>query len=149
MNIMTVIQAGELLRDAGLKRTPQRAAVLDYLARAGTHPTADEVFAAVNRRLPRASRATVYNALRALREAGLIQEVRFDAAVARYEVNLMPHHHFICRVCGGFEDVAAADVQPRVRLKDGYQVEGCELTVRGVCATCGERGQPRRARQRV
>src|SRR5215207_6885690 len=61
------------LREAELRLTPQRFAVLEYLTRAGGHPTADQIAAEINRRFPRASRATVYNALKALRDAGRVQ----------------------------------------------------------------------------
>src|SRR5918998_4226514 len=111
----------ERLRGAGLKLTPQRLAVLEYLQRAPGHPTAEQIGADLNRRLPRAARATVYNALRALRDAGLVSEVRLDGATARYDVNLSPHHHFICRRCGRIEDVSAdgAAPAPVVELGEG------------------------------
>jgi Fur family ferric uptake transcriptional regulator/Fur family peroxide stress response transcriptional regulator len=131
------------LQDAELKLTPQRFAVLEYLLQSSVHPTAEQISADLNRRFPRASRATIYNTLHALREAGLIQEVRMDGAVARYEAKLEPHHHFVCRVCGKLEDVAAEKVgaPASYKLEAGYTVEACEMVLRGVCAACGERTQ--------
>jgi Fe2+ or Zn2+ uptake regulation protein len=127
------------LREAEMKLTPQRFAVLDYLVRSDGHPTADQISADLNRRFPRASRATVYNTLNALRDAGLVLEIYMDDAVARYDANLDPHHHFVCRVCGRLEDVPAAalsasmsDVTPGA----GYTVESYEVVMRGVCETC-------------
>ena len=136
---------GERIRGAGLKLTPQRLAVLDYLQRATGHPTAEQIGAEVNRRLPRAARATVYNALRALRDAGLVSEVRLDGATARYDTNLAPHHHFICRRCGRIEDVSAdqAGPPPSFALGEGYAVEACEIVLRGLCASCARRGRKR------
>lgn len=136
---------GERIRGAGLKLTPQRLAVLDYLQRAADHPTAEQIGAEVNRRLPRAARATVYNALRALRDAGLVTEVRLDGATARYDTNLAPHHHFICRRCGRIEDVSAEQAAPPPSLEvgEGYAVEGYEIVLRGLCAGCARRGKKR------
>jgi Fe2+ or Zn2+ uptake regulation protein len=127
------------LREAELKLTPQRFAVLEYLSRAEGHPTAEQIFAALNRRFPRASRATVYNTLNALRDAGLVHEVYMDEAVARYDANLSAHHHFICRACGRLEDVAAEHL--RAPLSDvtpgaGYAVESYEVVMRGLCSSC-------------
>ena len=138
-------QNGERIRGAGLKLTPQRLAVLDYLQRAEGHQTAEQIGAALNRRLPRAARATVYNALRALCDAGLVSEVRLDGATARYDTNLAPHHHFICRRCGRIEDVSAerASPAPAVELGEGYEVEGVEIVLRGLCAACARRGRKR------
>ena len=62
-------------RTAGLRSTPQRRAMLRYLSDQPVHATAEEIFVAVNRTDPRASRATVYNNLRALEGAGLVREV--------------------------------------------------------------------------
>jgi Fe2+ or Zn2+ uptake regulation protein len=135
----------ERIRGAGLKLTPQRLAVLDYLQRAEGHPTAEQIGAELNRRLPRAARATVYNALRALRDAGLVSEVRLDGATARYDTNLAPHHHFICRRCGRIEDVSAEaiDPPPACEVGEGYAVEGYEIVLRGLCAGCARRGKRR------
>src|SRR5216117_2365197 len=79
---------GQRLRLAELRLTPQRYAVLDFLVRSESHPTAEQVGAGVNRRFPRASRATVYNALHTLCEAGLVQELYFEDGVARYDANV-------------------------------------------------------------
>ena len=119
--------------------TPQRYAVLDYLVRSQVHPTAEQIRADLNRQFPRASRATVYNTLNALRDAGLIHEIFMDDSVARYDANIEPHHHFICRRCGTLEDIplnAISEVSHR-GLKPGYSVEDYAVVMRGVCATCG------------
>lgn len=123
------------LREAGLKVTPQRLAVLEYFARQGTHSSPDEIVARLQ---GQASRATVYNVLRDLAAKGLIAEVRVSAGVTRYEVNSAPHHHFICRACGRLEDVPAENVQPvgALKLKPGYRFEQYEVVIRGLCRDC-------------
>jgi Fur family peroxide stress response transcriptional regulator len=129
------------LRKAGLKLTPQRFAVLDYLVCSEIHPTAEQIMADLNEHFPRASRATVYNTLNTLRDAGLVYEVFMDDAVARYDANLDPHHHFLCRSCGKLEDVPfdAVNEISHLELKSGYSIEVCSVVMRGVCADCGGR----------
>lgn len=131
-----------LLRGAELRLTPQRFAVLEYLTRAAGHPTADQIAAEINRRFPRASRATVYNALKALREAGLVREVATEEALTRYESNVEPHHHFVCRSCGKMEDVPteAFKAPARVVLEGGHEVETVEVVLRGLCGACARMG---------
>jgi len=127
------------LREAELRLTPQRFAVLEYLGRAEGHPTADQIATEINRRFPRASRATVYNTLNALRDAGLVREVTHGGdAAARYESNVEPHHHFVCRVCGRLEDVPAESLPApdRLKLEGGHEVETYEVVLRGVCGKC-------------
>ncbi len=121
----------------GLKMTPQRRAIVDYLESAHHHPTADEVQSAVNRQFPMTSRATVYNTLNWLSEAGLISEVR-EGAQVRFDPNTSHHHHFICRRCGSVEDVECDLIQnvQVCSLPLGQKVESFEVTLRGVCADC-------------
>jgi Fur family peroxide stress response transcriptional regulator len=133
---------GERLHGAGLRRTPQRLAVLECVQRAAGHPTAEQIGADLNRRFPRASRATVYNALRALRDAGLVSELRLaDGAAARYEAKLDRHHHFLCRRCGRLEDVSREAVgAPALGALGGdFVVEDYEIVLRGLCAACGKK----------
>jgi Fe2+ or Zn2+ uptake regulation protein len=65
----------EAFRARGIRCTSKRIAVMEFVARHPIHATAEEVFNAVYRSEPRASRATIYNNLNALVEAGLVREV--------------------------------------------------------------------------
>lgn len=145
---MRRLSASDLTRLAevrGLKLTPQRRAIVDYLQAAGHHPTPEEVLHAINRRFPMTSRATVYNTLNMLKGEGLLREV-FEDGVVRFDPNLSPHHHFICRQCGAVEDVDW-DAVPRgfsVALPGGRKVETFSVTLRGLCAGCQRKGAARR-----
>lgn len=134
------------LNGAGLKLTPQRYAVLDYLLRSPVHPTAEQIRADLNRHFPRASRATVYNTLNALRDAGLIHEIYMDDAVARYDANIELHHHFICRKCGKLEDIPLKAVSSLTHrgMQPGYAVEDYKIVMRGLCPPCGRGKAPAR-----
>jgi Fe2+ or Zn2+ uptake regulation protein len=126
------------VREAGLKLTPQRFAVLEYLINTPEHPTADEIGAELNKHFPRASRATIYNTLNSLRDSGLIHEVFVEGYVARYDTNLDEHHHFVCRVCDKLEDIPLSSINglKGFNLDKGYEVESYEIVLRGVCSTC-------------
>ena len=147
MNIEQRSKIESRLREVGLKLTPQRFAVLDYLVGSNGHPTAEQITTNLNRRFPRASRATIYNTLNALRDAGLVNEVYMDDAIARYDANIDPHHHFVCRLCDKLEDVPVEAVGklPGHKLKSGYQVESYEIVMRGVCAACAQRKRQSKA----
>src|SRR3954463_9113801 len=93
------------LADSGLRSTPQRYPVMAFLMDQCGHPTAAEIFEAVNRIDPRASRATIYNNLRDLVQAGLVREVAVEGRAARFDAKGSHHHHFICDSCGKVEDV--------------------------------------------
>ncbi len=130
------------LEDGGLRCTPQRYAVMAFLMESNTHPTAAEIFEAVNRMDPRSSRATTYNNLRDLVQAGLVREVAVEGRAARFDVKGMRHHHFICDRCGDVEDMEWFDVPKPASGSLGKRVlRECEVIFRGLCAKCA----PRRA----
>jgi Fe2+ or Zn2+ uptake regulation protein len=106
------------------------------------HPTAAEIFEAVNRMDPRSSRATTYNNLRDLVKAGLVREVAVEGRAARFDAKGMLHHHFICDRCGNVEDIDWYDVPlPASRSLGRRILRECELIFRGLCTRCA----PRRA----
>lgn len=127
----------EAFREAGVRRTPQRFFVLERLMMKPDHATVEELWAALNKRHARASRATVYNTLHALVEAGLVREFTLDGKAARYDANLGPHHHFVCDTCGAVEDVEWFEVPGFQGTHSGNRsIRTCEVTLRGECAKC-------------
>jgi Fur family peroxide stress response transcriptional regulator len=98
------------LEGRGLRCTTQRYAVMEFLIDHKGHPTAAEIFEAVNRVDPRSSRATTYNNLRDLVKAGLVREVAVEGRAGRFDLEGMRHHHFVCDRCGNVEDVEWYDV---------------------------------------
>jgi Fe2+ or Zn2+ uptake regulation protein len=128
------------LQDGGLRCTPQRYAVMAFLMEHTSHPTAAEIFKAVNRSDPRCSRATTYNNLRDLVQAGLVREVAVEGRAARFDANDMPHHHFICDRCGKVEDLDWYDVpRPASGVLGKRVLRECEIIFRGLCARCAPR----------
>jgi len=128
----------EHFRASGLRRTAQRYSVLEYLTREPVHATADEIFDALNQTFPLVSRATVYNTLRDLTQAGLVRELAWQGKAALYDANLHPHHHFTCDVCGSLEDIAWFDIpdQAREAAIGARAVRSYEVTFRGTCGKC-------------
>jgi Fur family transcriptional regulator, peroxide stress response regulator len=125
---------------SGLRRTPQRYAVMAFLMEHNSHPTAAEIFEAVNRLDPRSSRATTYNNLRDLVQAGLVREVAVEGRAARFDAKGMRHHHFICDRCGNVEDIEWYDVpRPVARSLGKRMLRECELIFRGLCSNCARR----------
>lgn len=94
-----------LLEKHGLKVTPQRMVIADTLLHTDSHPTADEVFKAVEDKLPAISRATVYNTLNTLVEAKVIHAVSTEPGITRYDANQSPHHHFVDTATGKIHDL--------------------------------------------
>ena len=120
------------LRARGCSMTAQRRAILRWLDGNLSHPTATDVFEAITRDFPMASRATVYNTLALLEEIGALRALYDGAREARYDPNTARHHHRVCPVCGAIEDVGAEAVEIRL---NGQPVEG-SVRFEARCAGC-------------
>lgn len=129
------------LETAGCRYTQQRAAVYSYLERVENHPTAEEVYKAVRRSLPRISLATVYKSLEALVEARLANRLTYGDGSARYDCRRDEHYHLRDVVTGEVHDLPA-DYDPDLLRKldpslherlaqEGFQVTGYRLEVLG------------------
>jgi Fe2+ or Zn2+ uptake regulation protein len=132
-----ILQAFE---EKGLRATSQRYCIMEYLARRPVHLTADEIFQAVNRSDPRASRATVYNSLNALSEAGLVREISVDGKATLFDSNLRRHHHFVCDLCGAVEDIGWFESPKFSRAElAGRRIREFEVMLRGTCSKCNSK----------
>ena len=130
------------LEDNGLRCTPQRFAVMSFLMDQNRHPTAAEIFEFVNRLDPRSSRATTYNNLRDLVQAGLVREVAIEGRAARFDAKGLRHNHFICDRCGSVEDVDWSTAPRPAPASLGRRVlRECELIFRGLCTRCATEAQ--------
>ncbi len=138
-NERVVREVAERLREAGLKVTAQRLAVVRCLVGDETHPTAHELFDRLRPGFPTMSFATVYNTLAALNAVGACQTVQLGGA-ARFDPNVHPHDHFVCEHCGTVRDVlrSATHSEPArapSSLRD-VQIHRVERIYRGLCASC-------------
>jgi Fur family peroxide stress response transcriptional regulator len=128
-----------LLREAGLRSTPQRLAIVGEVFNRH-HPTVAEVYESVRRQFPTIGLATVYNTLRSLTERGFVRELPFGDAT-RFDVNVEPHANLVCRRCGRIADSNACsdlitEINRRVEAGDGFRPESQRLDIYGLCATC-------------
>ena len=136
----------QLVRAHGLRATSQRRAIYSVFADAASadaanaHLSAEEVFERARLQLPELSRATVYNALGELAEAGLLGLVE-GPGPRRFDANVTPHHHFRCRLCHELHDVELGDVDVTLRER-GFQVEGSHVLLEGLCPRCAAGAGP-------
>jgi Fur family transcriptional regulator, stress-responsive regulator len=132
-------QAERLLRDAALRVTAPRKAVLSAVH---DHPHADTdtLLAATRAQLGSVSHQAVYDVLRALTDAGLVRRIQPAGSVARYEARVGDnHHHLVCRSCGTVTDVdCAVGEAPCLTPSDdaGFEIDEAEIVYWGLCPAC-------------
>ncbi len=95
----------EIFSDRGVRCTNQRRAVFEELVSLDTHPTADELFEVVRRRMPSISLATVYNALGVFADHGLCRRIPGARSLGgcRYDADVSDHVH-VCLTDGTMRD---------------------------------------------
>jgi len=127
------------LKQDGIRITPQRHAILEYLSSTYSHPTADEIFRALEERFPNMSVATVYNNLRVFKDTGLVMELTYGDASSRFDFTTQNHYHIICQQCAKIVDFqypgidAVEDVAARLT---NFKVDTHRLEIYGICPEC-------------
>jgi Fur family peroxide stress response transcriptional regulator len=130
--VVTANALRELLTAKGLKITPQRLVITDFLLQEDSHPTADAVYAAVQAMLPACSRATIYNTLNTLVEAEVINAIACEPGKVRYDANMAPHHHFIDRQTGQIFDLPWDSIYPiQATFSRSFRVQDYQVTFYG------------------
>lgn len=132
-------QALDKLKMTGVRMTPQRHAILAYLLDTMTHPTADDIYRALEDRFPSMSVATVYNNLKVFIEAGLVRELTYGDDSSRFDSDMSDHYHATCESCGkivDFDYPTLQDVEWNAAKQTGFQVKGHRLEVYGLCPDC-------------
>ncbi|MBR7554474.1 peroxide-responsive transcriptional repressor PerR [Allobacillus sp. GCM10007491] len=127
------------LKKSGVRITPQRHAVLEYLMQSMKHPTADEIYKALEDKFPNMSVATVYNNLRVFLDIGLVRELTYGDSSSRFDCNTSDHYHIICDECGKIVDFhypSLNEVEQLAEQVTGFDVSNHRLEVYGTCEDC-------------
>lgn len=142
MSDVRLKEALDTLKQNGIRITPQRHAILEYLISSESHPTADDIYKALESDYPNMSVATVYNNLRVFKTAGLVKELTYGDSSSRFDFVTHDHYHIICDVCGtivDFHHPGLEEVETLASHVTGFKVNSHRLEVYGTCPKCAER----------
>lgn len=132
-------ETAQILKEKGLKVTPQRIAVYNMLLGTSEHPNAETIYKALEPTNPTMSLATVYKTLDFFKQLGLVQELNVREGSSRYDANVKCHPHTVCTECGKVSDLhmdELTDIHKKVALELDFQVECEQLILYGICADC-------------
>ena len=136
---MTPAEHEQTLREAGLRVTQQRVAVLGAVRRL-PHADTDSLISAVRSETGDISHQAVYDVLKALTDVGLVRKIQPLGQVARYESRVGDnHHHAVCRRCGAIADVdCAVGTTPCLTASQshGFEIDEAEVIYWGICPDC-------------
>lgn len=122
-----------------MRLTTQRQIILEELAKVTSHPTANEIYDMVRRRLPRIGLGTVYRNLELMAESGLILKLEVGGTQKRFDATVSPHYHIRCLECGKVDDI---EIPLQKHINDiasdacEYQILGHHIEFSGICDTC-------------
>ena len=132
-------QFRDLAAKHGLAVTHQRQVVYEAVIASPKHHSPEDIYAAVRRRIPSISLATVYRNLRLFVECGLLREVSPHASNLRVDGNLKPHHHLVCSRCKSVRDIEGEFIdfnRLSPQLPDGFDLTQPLIEVFGLCRRC-------------
>jgi Fur family ferric uptake transcriptional regulator len=123
------------------RSTRQKRALAAVIDESQEFRSAQELHEALRARGAAVGLTTVYNQLRALAEAGLVDTVRSPDGETLYRRcdTSGHHHHLRCRVCGRTVEVAGAAVErwaEKVAAEAGFTDVSHTIEVVGTCPAC-------------
>jgi len=127
------------LRDAGMRHTPQREAILRVLQAADRPLTAEEIWAGMAQQ--RSGIPTVYRNLERFVREGWAESLQGPDQVMRFVRcrSAHHHHHLACDVCGRMVEVDVCGLGPSLLDMEqisGFRITRHQLTVFGICPDC-------------
>ena len=124
------------LKGKGIRPSYHRLKVLEYLEKYKTHPTVDMIYEFIKKEVPTVSKTTVYNTLNSFLKMGMVIPLTISGNEIRYEYQLHPHSHFLCKKCGAVIDIDNVVSSYENKHLLGNQVDEAHLYLRGVCHDC-------------
>ena len=134
---IAIDQINQILKEADLKITPQRQAILQAIYHLANHPTAENVIEYVRNTHPNIATGTVYKVLDVLVDNGLVNRVKTDKDIMRYDGILDKHHHLFCEESERIEDYFDEELDQYLsryfQKKEipGFQIDEIKLQING------------------
>lgn len=122
-----------------LRDTSQRRVILEELVRLKTHPTANELYEIVRKRIPKISLGTVYRNLELLTESKVIQKLDTAGTKKRFDAMTGDHYHVRCVKCGKVDDLDFPflnSLNKSATLAGNYEIISHRLEFEGICPEC-------------
>ncbi len=125
--------------------THQRKVVLEELKKTTAHPTADELYESVRKRLPNVSLGTVYRNLEILSACGQALKLDLGEGKKRFDATTDPHYHMRCTQCGRIIDVPyiplIEKIKDQLKGMGKFKIKNVQIHFEGICEECLKKEQ--------
>ena len=125
--------------DDNMRLTSQRQVILEELRKVKSHPTANDVYDMVRKRLPRIGLGTVYRNLDLLAEKGIIRKLEVGGDQKRFDGDTSPHYHIRCVECNRVDDIfieQSGELEQSAASCCDYKILGHHVEFSGICSRC-------------
>ena len=104
------------------------------------HPTADQIYESVRKKMPGISLGTVYRNLDLLCRTGSVRRIDQSGSPMRYDGDLSTHDHIYCLKCGRIDDIRDLPLEKGFREEEiketGYKLIKMKIELAGLCPEC-------------
>jgi Fur family peroxide stress response transcriptional regulator len=132
------------------KHSKKRDAILEVIRSTVSHPGARWVYDRLKPAIPDLSLGTVYRNLTFFRQEGLVLSLGVVNGEERFDGNVAPHPHLVCRRCGRVADLPCPEnetftglLAPGNMFPGGgsgrFRVDFRRTVFYGLCGDCAER----------
>ncbi len=131
----------QFLSKRKMRKTPERFAILRKALEMNSHFDVDALHIAIEGDGYHVSRATVYNTVELLEEAGILRKNVFGQNSAIYEVRRDNHIHLVCKICGKIREIDNHHIASHVMQlnPDDFTPDGFAITIFGICSDCSRK----------
>lgn len=140
-----MLELTAILKEHGLKVTPQRLSIFKMLRNTHVHPSAETIYNALQEEHPTMSFATVYKTLDTFVQHGIVQQLNLGEDSYRYDADTSKHSHVQCTKCKCVVDLPflhrVVDLREDVHAATGFALSHEKLYFYGVCPTCQQEAE--------
>ena len=132
----------KVMKEKGLKLTPQRRLITDIIHEVHSHLTGEDVIKYVQERMPGVNKSTIYRTLDILERAGTVFRTKLGDRYIYYHAEEGHHHHLVCRLCGKTiecDEALFKPVENSLAEQYGFHVDFKHLVMSGLCEECREK----------
>jgi Fur family transcriptional regulator, ferric uptake regulator len=129
----------ELLRDRGLRMTPQRRAIVAEVMRTPGHISPTAIARRVQGDMPGVNASTVYRTLTLLEEVGLLQHSHLESGAEYHRSEEAEHVHLTCSRCGADDALSLKEadaLQDLIHRHHGFLADLTHFAITGLCREC-------------
>lgn len=125
-----------LLKEHGLKSTPQRTAILSEIYSAG-HIDIEKLHESILDKI-KVPLGTLYRSITELSSAGILTTLAINGLKTHYEISKSAHSHFVCDKCGNVIDIECApeSLINTPAFTRNFNITSVSVTAHGICENC-------------